>query len=40
MDIADLFPPALREKATNALIGPYSLLDLSRYDTREVKDDA
>jgi len=40
MDIFDLFSPSLREKAKSALLGPYPLLDLSHYDTREIKDDA
>ena len=40
LDIFDLFPESLREIARNTLFKPYPLLDLSKYDTREVKDDA
>lgn len=40
LDIFDLFPKSLREKARNSLVAPYPLLDLSKYDTRAVKDDA
>lgn len=39
MDIFDLFDESVREKAKKTLFNPYPLLDLSQYDTNEVKDD-
>jgi predicted transposase YdaD len=40
MDLFDLFDDSMREKARNTLVKPYPLLDLSHYNTDDVKDDA
>ncbi len=40
MDIIDLFSADIRQRAREQWVKPFSLLDLSQLDSREVKDDA